>query len=168
MGDTEVYLHDVSALKTEGSATYQRGLIFWNYQNTSGYQYPELTYSRYVYPSSDATELFKSENVDKTNHVIKLNEAWSGPKFPKGTKVSQKNSASEWNYGLCANKKLSNEWTTYSNTVHGVLSGETPINFLGFRPGTKYVKFGAIVNHGSLVSETTFDLKNVIFTEMEK
>ena len=46
-GDTEIYVTDLSGF-TQRSASSDRAIIFWDYKNSYGYQYPKETYSRYV------------------------------------------------------------------------------------------------------------------------
>lgn len=167
-GDTEVYLHDASGFAlTSSTPSWYKGFIFWNYQNNSGYQYPELTYSRNVFPSYDSGSLFDLEDIDLTNHIIHLKEPWNNITMPKGTKVSQRSSGSMWNYGLRINDTLPNNWTTLGNTIQGIQNGASNVNYIQFRPGTKYVRFLAMVNYAVPTEETTFDFKNVIFTQMD-
>jgi type II secretory pathway pseudopilin PulG len=167
-GDTEVYLHDASGfVLTDSTPTWQKGFIFWNYQNQSGYQYPELTYSQNVFPSYDSGFLFNLGDIDLVNHCIHLKEPWNYPTIPKGTKLSQRSSGSMWNYGLMISNKLRNNWTVLGNTIQGVKNGESEVNDAQFRPGTKYIKFFALVNYLNDTQETHFDFKNVIFTQMD-
>lgn len=167
-GDTEVYLHDASGfVLTDATPTWQKGFIFWNYQNQLGYQYPELTYSQNVFPSYDSGFLFNLGDIDLVNHCIHLKEPWNYPTIPKGTKLSQRSSGSMWNYGLMTNDKLRNNWTILGNTIQGVQYGASNVNYVQFRPGTKYIKFFALVNYLNDTQETNFDFKNVIFTQMD-
>jgi hypothetical protein len=46
-GDTIAYLTSTANWKTTGATVDQKKFIFWDYKNSSGYQYPENTYSRH-------------------------------------------------------------------------------------------------------------------------
>ena len=83
-GDTEVYLNDVSGFRKNGTQNYQRGFIFWNYIDSKGFEYPELTYSRNSY-----NDLFEESGIDKENNKIVLKKSWSYGKIQKGTKLSR-------------------------------------------------------------------------------
>lgn len=72
-----------------------------------------------------------------------------------------------WNYGLMISNKLRNNWTVLGNTIQGVKNGQSEVNDAQFRPGTKYIKFFALVNYLNDTQETHFDFKNVIFTQMD-
>lgn len=49
-GDTEIHLNDISKFEYDvNNESYTMGLIFWNYKDSTGYEYPPLTYSRNVW-----------------------------------------------------------------------------------------------------------------------
>jgi len=78
-GDMVVHLNDVSNFISDNNL----GFIFWNYKDSTGYTYPEETYSRNVWQN-----LYTYDNIDKENSTITLNEAWSHGKINKETKLS--------------------------------------------------------------------------------
>lgn len=59
-GDTVVYLTSTSGW-TSATLTHQLGLIFWNYTDSTGYQYPVGVYSRNTWMN-----LYTFANVNKT------------------------------------------------------------------------------------------------------
>ena len=138
-GDTVVHLTDASNWETTGS--YNKGLIFWNYANSFGYQYPELTYSRNGWNS-----LFDLSNIDKTNNTITLNGAWNHGTFPAGTKLSQKNAGATYKYLGITGSIVPNTWTSYKGRIGDIdYSGN---NMMGmFPPGTAYAKVGFLWNN---------------------
>ena len=162
-GDTEIHLNDVSGFEyvnaTVGEGVYN-GIIIWNYKDSTGYQYPEETYSRNVYGS-----IIEKDNVDKTNNVIKLTNPWSYGKIEKGTKLSQALPGGGYNYGILGDQPIASDWKIYTN----IISQE---NYLGeandskFRAGTKYVQFVTLMNWYSNIPDTTIDVKDIIFTEI--
>ena len=68
-GDTEVYLNDISGFITNNIQWQNNGLIFWNYKDSTGYQYPELTYSQNVY-----FNLYDDTCIDVENNKILLKQ----------------------------------------------------------------------------------------------
>ena len=138
-GDTVVHLTDASNWETTGS--YNHGLIFWNYVNSFGYQYPEHTYSRNKWD-----KLFDLSNIDKTNNTITLNEAWNHGTFPTGTKLSQKNAGATFKYLGITGSVVPNTWTSYKGRIGDIdYSGN---NMMGmFPPGTAYAKVGFLWNY---------------------
>lgn len=158
-GDEYVYLSDLSTWNKTTSAYYQRGFIFWNYKDSTGYQYEPYTYSRNIW-----WNLYENSNIDTANNRIKLTEKWNHGTIPAGTKLSQCNSGSSFNYGLYEGRTLSTSWTQFSRTTRGIRkSGST--SYLEFRAGTKFVKFGWLHNYNG-VSNATADFKDLYIKEV--
>ena len=162
-GDTKIYLNDASNygfVSNTGEDMWFNGIIIWNYKDSTGYQYPEETYSRNTY-----REIIKNNNVDKTNNVITLEQPWSYGKVEKGTKLSQTSSGGTYNYGILLTEPISSQWKIYNN----VISGEKNVEDYSdqhFRPGTKYVKPIWFMNDPTDIDDVTIDLKNIIFCEI--
>lgn len=141
-GDTVVYLTDLTNWKTStGTATHQRGLTFWNYKNSFGYQYPELTYTRNVW-----TNLYTDANVDKTAKTITLSSPWSHGTIPAGTKVSQSNSGSNYKYNPWSNSLVETEWTHYVGYYEGTDYSGNNVQ-TKFPPGAATAKVGFLWNY---------------------
>ncbi len=68
-GDTVIHLEDTSNLQilTEEDYyyPYSKGLIFWNYEDSTGYKYPSLSYSK-----NNWNDLFDYSGIDKENNMI--------------------------------------------------------------------------------------------------
>ena len=160
-GDTEIYFNDISGFIKENVAYQNKGLIFWNYKDSTGYQYPELTYSRNSYYS-----LFEEDGIDIENNKITLNKQWQYDTIPANTKVSQSNKGSNYNYGLASNSMLTSKYKWYDNTISGI-NNTGQSNFKKFNPGTKYVKIMIIANYKELVNDCELNLKDIIFSEIE-
>lgn len=159
-GDTVVYLNDISNFQNlETTYDYRLGFIFWNYKDSTGYVYPELSYSRNVWSS-----LYTYDNIDKTNNTIKLKEPWNNGTIPAGTKVSQSNDGSKYNYGVLMHDQVSSEYTVYSNTI---TSWQYPsdLSFEKFRYGTHYIGLFMSHNHSNTSSTNTSYIKNIVITE---
>ena len=145
-GDTVVHLTDASNWETTGS--YNHGLIFWNYVNSFGYQYPEHTYSRNKWD-----KLFDLNNINKTNNTITLNEAWNHGTFPTGTKLSQKNAGATFKYLGIVGSIVPNTWTSYKGRIGDIDYSGT--NMMGmFPPGTAYAKVGFLWNYNKANDQT--------------
>jgi hypothetical protein len=149
-GDTIVHLNSTANfVVTSSTPSYQRGLIFWNYKDSTGYQYPSLAYSRNIW-----TNLYTYDNVNKTNNTITLTSAWSHGTITSGTYLSQSSDGGNYNYGLKSNGTLSSTWTKYSITISGNNSNNLPLT--GFRPGTKYIKFLSLDNYNNTSGANSF------------
>ena len=155
-GDTEIHLQDASKLAYDNRNN--NGIIVWNYKDSTGYQYPEETYSRNIYKS-----IIEKDNIDKENNVIKLKTPWNNGKIEKGTKLSQTGDGSTFNYGLLNGKPIDNNWKKYTNILTG--EGSEVGNFSQFKSGTRYVKLLWLMNYNSSAN-TTIDIKDIIFSEI--
>ena len=157
-GDTKVYLTSVAGFNTSTTYNYQRGLIFWNYQNSKGYSYGKETYSRNTW-----SDLWTDgASIDKTNNTITLKTAWTHGTFPAGTFVSQRSDGGSYTY-LNQNFLLSPANTWIYKT--GVLNGTGKNNALRkFREGTAFVKVGWLVNR-NVSAPTTCWISTVSFTQ---
>ena len=143
-GDTVVYLTSAAGWKSTTLA-HQLGLIFWNYKDSTGYQYPEGVYSRNVW-----SNLYTNDNVDKTANTITLKSAWAGGTFPAGTKVSQTNSSGH-KYKNYLGIVVPTEWTNTSFTIKDIQS-RYAFDANKFNPAAKYVNFMMFHNYGGTAS----------------
>lgn len=154
-GDTKVYLTNISDTWKSGDPSvgtnqYYRGLIFWNYQNSYGYQYPIEYYSRNWWYN-----LWKDDNdVDKINGVITLKSAWNHGTFPAGTPVSQANLSGGYAYGNINYIPPTGEWTEKSFIF-------TPDRFLN---GTSYIRLGWLYNYSQRPSNV-FKISSISLTQ---
>lgn len=147
-GDTVVYLTSASGWVST-TATHQLGLIFWNYKDSTGYQYPAGVYSRNAW-----TNLYTFSNVDKTNNTITLTSAWNHGTFPAGTQVSQSNSSGH-KYFNYTNTYYPADWTETSFTIGGAQSLYS-YQSSKFNQAAKYMRFIILHNYsGGTTSSTT-------------
>lgn len=157
-GDTVVYLTSASGWTTS-TAAHQLGLIFWNYKDSTGYQYPEGVYSRNAW-----TNLYTSSNVNKTANTITLNSAWNHGTFPAGTKVSQSNSSGH-KYFNYANKYYPSSWTETTFTISG---SQELYAFTAnkFNQAAKYARFIILHNYGGGTSSSTTSISKISFADV--
>ena len=160
-GDTYIYLTDMTNWDVNTTQTYRRGFIFWNYKDSTGYTYPELTYSRNVWSNlydnntSEVTDNIQ-RNVEIDGEVvnrIKLKAAWNKGTFVAGTKLSQSNDGSQHPYALLNNSTLSSEWTTKTAVIQGI---GTSVDLKKFRHGQRYLRFMTMPNSSKLADVTTY------------
>lgn len=150
-GDTIVYLTSAAGWNVSStSPIHQLGLIFWNYKDSTGYQYPEGVYSQnYI------LDAYLYSGVDKSNNTITLKKAWTGATYPAGTKVSQSSLNGHKYFGY-VNKDLSTEW----DNVEFILGSNEhiPYGFLSttINPATKYIRFVILANYGSNTAATSY------------
>ncbi len=151
-GDEYIYLNDISNYDLG-----TKGLIFWNYTDSTGYTYPIGTYSQNAW-----LNMYITENVDKENNRIKLNEPWDHGTIKKGTYISRKSTYGGFNPNplLSYNKQLSTEYTCYNKIIQGI----SPIDeieknydiYNKFRRGIKYAKILIFDNQNNIPNTETY------------
>lgn len=157
-GDTVVYLKSTSGF-TQTSSTYQLGLIFWDYKDSTGYKYPVGVYSR-----NSTLNLYDWSGVNKTNNTITLKQPWDGLTHTVGTSVSQTNDSGHkyFNYN---GSVAPTEWTRTNHKIAGIQSLYS-FNSNSFNQATKYIKFMLYHNFAqSDNQEKTTILSKVSFVE---
>lgn len=145
-GDTHVSLESAAGFNTsdsDGRQRFNRGLMFWDYANSYGYEYPPETYTRNRHDnlwSSNASA------IDKSSNRVALDAPWSGRTVPKGTGVSQTENGATFVYGNAYFTIPAGEWVRKEVTLEGKA-----------RPGTAYVKIGWLIPNvmGGASSVTT-------------
>ena len=145
-GDTEIYVTDLSGF-TQQSKHYNRAIIFWDYQNSYGYQYPKETYSRYYNNNLWTNE----EQLDYINNKIILDRPWSDIEHLAGCEISQGSDGATYKYLSEGNVTSLVHWT-------GVIEG---VDYSGnnaggkFPPGVAYAKLGFMLNWHENKNATT-------------
>ena len=130
-GDTHVSLESVAGFNTsdsDGRQRFNRGLMFWDYANSYGYEYPPETYTRNRH---DGLWSSNASAIDKSSNRVALDKPWSGRTVPKGTGVSQTENNDTFVYGNKYFSVTAGEWTRKECTFENKA-----------RPGTAYVKLG--------------------------
>lgn len=145
-GDTHVSLESVAGFNTsdsDGRQRFNRGLMFWDYANSYGYEYPPETYTRNRH---DGLWSSNASAIDKSSNRVALDKPWSGRTVPKGTGVSQTENGATFVYGNAYFTVPAGEWVRKEVTLEGKA-----------RPGTAYVKIGWLMPNvmGGASSVTT-------------
>lgn len=140
IGDTKIYLTNGSAWSN--SVSYSNRLIFWNYIDSTGYEWPIETYSRNQFGS--LWDL-NTGAIDAATGIITLKAAWAYPNpnrpdgvWPAGTPLSQGTSGSTYIYPLLRGNPPT-VWTKKSAIIKGVQYGASGSINTQFRPGTASV-----------------------------
>lgn len=121
-GDTTVYLTNVSNWTSFG--TNESVLAFFGYADSTGYVYPDYTYTRNCYS-------FNKTSVDTTNNTINLTNAYSGNTIKAGTAVCTSSYGATYYYS--ANGTAPADWTNISTSF-------TPKN-VTYLKAAKYLRF---------------------------
>ena len=145
-GDTEIYVTDLSGF-TQQSQYYNRAIIFWDYQNSYGYQYPKGTYSRYY----NYNLWTNAEQLDYTNNKIILDRPWSDVEHLAGCEISQGSDGGTYKYLSHGNVTSLVHWT---GAIEGVDYSGTNAS-RKFPPGVAYVKVGFMLNWNENKNATT-------------
>ena len=156
-GDTTVTLTSVSGFSINATGANQKGLIFWCWKNSKGYQYPIETYSRY-----SSLDLWADRtSINTSTNVITLKAAWTGSTFPAGTSVSQTNGSGAYSY-INSDYALgvSDTWVQKTGSVKGVAPQNPPGTF---REGTAFVRVRWLINYNATAEATTW-ITNVNLT----
>lgn len=157
-GDTVVYLTSANGW-INTTYTHQLGLIFWNYKDSTGYQYPVGVYSRNAW-----LNLYTFDNVNKTNNTITLKSAWAYGTFPAGTSVSQSNSAGH-KYFKYQNASYPSDWTEVAH----VIAGDQPLYTFQsskINQAAKYARFIILHNYGGGTTTSTTSISRVRFRDV--
>ncbi len=167
-GDEVVYLEDATNWNISTSTPiYQSGFIFWNYKDSTGYQYPELTYSR---NTTGDVKWIEPNSMNKENNTITLTKPWNGETYPAGTYVSRNSSGATYNYSLANGKFLTDNYKNYNNIITGVSDNNSNYK-TAFRIPTKYVRIFTRFNYdnesSSLTPPYTY-IKNIVFEEVDE
>lgn len=149
-GDTTIEVESLSNWLTASSVPdYQRSVIFWNYKDSTGYQYPKETYSRNSQERFGRGLWDSISDEDKVSGVIRLKNPWNGGTYPIGTELSQGNSGTTHMYvGADGLVNFNDKWYSYNVAVTGS----------SFRPGTAFVKMGVYGKQSVYLSNLYFGI----------
>jgi len=169
-GDTYIYLTDMTNWNVTTTAIYLHGFIFWNYVDSTGYHYPELTYSRNAWGNlydNTTTEIIDgvevvTNNIEKNVEIdgqmvnrIKLKSAWNKGNIPAGTKLSQSNDGNTYAYTLVSGGgPLGSDWSNKTAIIQDVATTTNQND--KFKNGQRYFKFMVIPDHNALPDVTTY------------
>ena len=129
-GDTKIYVASLANWNANSGTYYNYAAIF-SYQDSTGHIYPDGTYTQNIPRFGSGTTA--KTNLDKTNNIITLSAAYTGPIIPVGTKVCAATDGSTYFYPLggisCASVP---NWTYKESTFSsedGRLLAATTVKF---------------------------------------
>ena len=116
-GDTKIYVNDLSQWNANSGHYYNWAAIF-SYIDGTGQTYPDGTYTQNMARFGSSTNA--KTNLDKTNNIITLLSAYTGPTMPIGTKICASTEGSTYFYPW-GGFNLANiqNWTYKETTVSG-------------------------------------------------
>lgn len=130
-GDTKIYVTDLSNWNANSGHRYNYAAIF-NYQDSTGYVYKAGEYTRNTPTFGSSTKA--KTNLDKTNNIITLNSAYTGPFAPAGTSVCAATTGGNYQYPFGALKPNNyQDWTFISKKF-------TP-SLREYLQAAKYIRF---------------------------
>lgn len=112
-GDTVAHFTDLTNWKIGTTQEYQRSFLVFGYTDSTGYTYPDGTYSRNFYCSVYSDD----SAINKSNNTITLSKAWNKGTVTAGTCIAQSSRGSTYCY-YGQNGRMSNtEWEKRSATI---------------------------------------------------
>lgn len=168
VGDGKVFLASSANWDTlSPTLGYQRGLAFFNYADSRGYEYRRsvVPYTRHVF--MPPAGLWDSGAVNMTEQSIALREPWrhANPRttdgaWPAGTEVSASDSGATFSYCVAiawrSGTTGATEWTPLVGSIGGTGAG----SFL-WRPGAANFKMLALLNHTGTSDDDEVALGNI-------
>ena len=94
-GDTKIYVESLANWNANSGHYYNYAAIF-GYRDSTGHLYPDGEYTQ-ITPEFGSETTAKT-NLDKTNNVITLNTAYSGPTIQSGTHICASTAGSTYYY----------------------------------------------------------------------
>ena len=108
-GDNTIYL--TSSNGWENPTTYQYVVAIFGYKDSTGYEYPDLIYTRRTFSFGTTSD---KSNLDLVNKTITLNSTYSGETIPAGTGICLTGYGGTYYYP--AYKSNPSEWELLTNT----------------------------------------------------
>lgn len=135
-GDTTITLSSAAGWHN-GSTADRRSITWFGYQSSSGYVYPDYTYSRNRLHNG-----WPAGGI--SGNTITLSSPWAGPALPAGAAVRNSGWGKAFNF-VVNGSIVPNTWTRYEAIFAGLGTLNT-----NFRHGTAAVRFAHIVNQNGV------------------
>lgn len=144
-GDSYVYLTSTSNwYDPGGTASHYASIVFWDYIDGLGRQWPAETYSKWW-----ATSAYKS--IDGPGGRLVLDSPWEGQTWPAGWPVGNTQSGGAYFYLGFVNTHVGSTWTTAKSTIGGEATGGASGYVSGqFTPGTAYIRPLLLLNRARI------------------
>ncbi len=119
-GDTVAHFVDLNKWYLGTSYIYERGFLIFGYKDSTGYTYPDGTYSRNYYPNVYTDD----SSVDKVNNTITLRSPWTGGTVKAGTCIGHSVEGSTYCYYGQLGPLTNIDWKKYTRTVEANNNGQ--------------------------------------------
>lgn len=106
-GDTKINL--ASTANWSGLGTYEIFVAIFDYEDSTGYLYPPLNYTRHILG-------FDNTSVDTTNKQITLSSAYSGKAVPAGTSICVAKYGATYFYSSYTTAANATDWVQLTST----------------------------------------------------
>lgn len=131
-GDTTVTLTDATGWH-DGGTSHARSLVWYGYQDSTGYTYPDYTYTR--------NQLLNGWDAgDISGNTITLRTPWAGPALAAGDAVRNTNSGSSYQYVLLSNSHVGTTPQNFSAQIGGGFIENGVGGTTLWRPGTHSIR----------------------------
>ncbi len=139
-GDTTITLTNATGWANASEPNYQHQFCWYPYTNSSGFTYPDYSYTRNL----SGVGMWASGGI--SGNVITLTSPWAGAALASGTKVRNVTDGGTYLYTIAAGVSVPNAWTQYQGTISGVNSATEQLD-TKYRPGTAYLGFIFLFNY---------------------
>ena len=153
-GDTVVYFDDLSNWNTSVTQTYQRSFLIYGYKDSTGYTYPDGTYSR----NSHMEVYADNSDVDLTNNTITLKSAWTGGTIASGTCIGQCSHGSTYVYFGQTGGITNTDWVFRSGEIIANPEGDIDKRRLAYAKSFRVYLYNNVADYaGICIREQTID-----------
>ncbi len=149
-GDTTITLTNAAGWYSSSIASF-RNFIWYGYTNSTGYTYPDYSYSRLTSRSYSSNNTLGAWGLGGVSgNVITLRVPWGGPALAAGAAVRNASDGGTYKYIVIDNKMVPDVWTQYAGEIGPGVPSDSIENVNLFRPGTAYIRLLHLVNyHGA-------------------
>ena len=104
-GDRVIHLTDASGWANP--TTHQYAVAIFGYRDSTGYEYPDLVYTRRTYGFGTSTD---KSNLDIANNTVTLNTSYKGETIPAGTSICLTGFGAIYHYPITTTVAAASDW----------------------------------------------------------
>ena len=144
-GDTVAHFVDLNKWHLGTEYTHQRGFLIFGYKDSTGYTYPDGTYSRNYYWNMYTDD----SSVDKVNNIITLRSPWKGGTVKTGTCIGHSYEGRTYCYYGQSGSLTNTDWKKYTSIVKANNNGQNERRLLYAKSITVYL-FNSVADYAKL------------------
>lgn len=144
-GDTVAHFVDLNKWHLGTVYTHQRGFLIFGYKDSTGYTYPDGTYSRNYYWNMYTDD----SSVDKVNNTITLRSPWNGGTVKTGTCIGHAYEGQTYCYYGQIGSLTNTDWKKYTSIVKANNNGPNERRLLYAKSITVYL-FNSVADYAKL------------------